>query len=72
MQLLIIIFVVTTLGWAAYGYSKGAPHGLGSEGIKAAMTGIFGMRKLNEKIAAKQAADAQVARDDTESGGGGG
>jgi len=72
MEIIIIIFVVGTLAWAGYGYSKGAPHGLGLEGAKAGLTGVFGMRKLNQKIAAKKAADAQSARDDNQSGGGGG
>jgi len=62
MAVFLIITLVAALGWGIYGYMKGAPHGLGAQGVKASLTGIFGMRKLNEAIAAKQAADARAAK----------
>ena len=58
---IIIIFVVSFVGWPTYGYLKGRPHGLGAEGIKYSMVGIFGMKKLNEEIARKQAAERRAA-----------
>ena len=50
----IIFLVVVILAWGAYGYVKGKPHGLGTEGIKCGMSGLFGMRKLNKMILEKQ------------------
>ena len=47
----IIIVVVAFIGWGTYGYLKGKPHGLGAEGFKYAMTGLFGMKKLDARIA---------------------
>jgi len=46
-----IIVVVAFVVWGTYGYLKGKPHGLGAEGFKYSMTGVFGMKKLNERIA---------------------
>ncbi len=46
----LIIVVVAIVGWGVYGYMKGAPHGLGAEGSKLAMTGIFGMPKPHQNI----------------------
>ncbi len=55
---LLIFVVVAVLAWGAYGYLKGKPHGLGAEGIKYSMTGVFGMKKLNKLIEEKQSREA--------------
>lgn len=54
ISIFIAIFVVATLAWGLYGYFKGAPHGLGKQGVMCAMTGILGMKKLNRLIAEQQ------------------
>lgn len=54
MAIYIAIFLIATIGWGLYGYLKGAPHGLGKQGVVCAMTGILGMRKLNRLIAEQQ------------------
>ncbi len=52
------IVVLGFLVWGTYGYIKGKPHGLGAEGFKYSMTGLFGMKKLNKLIEEKQAQEA--------------
>ncbi len=47
---IIIIVVVALIAWPIYGYMKGAPYGLGAEGIKYSMVGLAGMKKLNKLI----------------------
>lgn len=44
-------FVIVAVVWGAIGYRKGAPHGLGAAGAGYGMLGLYGMKKLNERIA---------------------
>lgn len=57
----IAIVVIAFVGWGTYGYLKGKPHGLGAEGFKYSMTGLFGMKKLNKLIEEKQRRDSDAA-----------
>lgn len=59
---IVAIIVIAAIGWGIVGYRKGAPHGLGKEGVMYSMIGIIGMRKLDAKISEKAAAERQAAK----------
>lgn len=59
---IVAIIIIGAIVWGFVGYRKGAPHGLGKEGVMYSMIGIIGMRKLDAKISAKKAADRQAAK----------
>ena len=61
-MLYVIIFIAVFAVWGTIGYRKGAPHGLGMQGIMYSMIGIFGMRKLDRLIMDKKRDESAARR----------